>query len=62
MKSLLDMLAGMTDVEVRTADAAIAVGDIMGFCRRQLSSYKVPASIDLVTGIELTPGGKVRHG
>lgn len=50
------------EVQLREANAAVAREDIMAFCRRRLSSYKAPASIDLVAEIHLTPSGKVRHG
>ena len=35
---------------------------ILEFCRRRLTNYKVPASIELVGEVEVTPSGKVRHG
>ncbi len=36
--------------------------ELAAFCRRRLSSHKVPASIDFVEQLPLTPSGKVRHG
>jgi len=50
------------DVQLREDRPQLALEEILAFCRQQLSSYKVPASITLVTEIELTPSGKVRHG
>ena len=50
------------EVQLREARQTLAPEEILAFCRKQLSSYKVPASIALVTEIELTPSGKVRHG
>lgn len=50
------------EVQLRAARPTLATEDLLAFCRRQLSSYKVPASITLVAEIELTPSGKVRHG
>lgn len=50
------------EVQLREARLTLATEEILAFCRRQLSSYKVPTSITLVNEIELTPSGKVRHG
>jgi long-chain acyl-CoA synthetase len=50
------------EVQLREANAPVATEDILAFCRRRLSSYKAPASIDLVAEISMTPSGKVRHG
>ena len=50
------------EVQLRAACSTLATEDLLAFCQRQLSGHKVPASITLVTEIELTPSGKVRHG
>jgi long-chain acyl-CoA synthetase len=50
------------EVQLREANSTAATEDILAFCRRRLSSYKTPASIDLVAEIGMTPSGKVRHG
>ncbi len=36
--------------------------EILRFCRHRLSSHKVPASLEFVSELDLTPSGKVRHG
>ncbi|HEY5909105.1 MAG TPA: AMP-binding protein [Verrucomicrobiae bacterium] len=50
------------DVQLREGRLPVGTEDLLAFCRRRLSGYKVPASIALVEEIELTPSGKVRHG
>jgi len=50
------------EVQLREPGVTVATEAILGFCRRQLSGYKVPASLELVSAIDLTPSGKVRHG
>jgi long-chain acyl-CoA synthetase len=45
------------------SSAAPATGeDILAFCRRRLSSQKVPVTIEFVPEISMTSSGKVRHG
>jgi acyl-CoA synthetase (AMP-forming)/AMP-acid ligase II len=36
--------------------------EIIAFCRRRLSSQKVPATLEIVAEISTTTSGKVRHG
>jgi acyl-coenzyme A synthetase/AMP-(fatty) acid ligase len=36
--------------------------EIIAFCRKRLSSQKVPATLDIVAEISTTTSGKVRHG
>jgi acyl-CoA synthetase (AMP-forming)/AMP-acid ligase II len=50
------------DVQLRPGQTATAPEDIIAFCRRRLSSQKVPASLDIVAEISTTSSGKVRHG
>jgi len=50
------------DVQLRPGQAAATVEDILAFCRRRLSSQKVPASLAIVAEISTTSSGKVRHG
>jgi acyl-CoA synthetase (AMP-forming)/AMP-acid ligase II len=50
------------DVQLRSDSAPTVTEDILAFCRRRLSSHKVPTSLDLVAEISLTSSGKVRHG
>jgi acyl-CoA synthetase (AMP-forming)/AMP-acid ligase II len=49
-------------VQLRNGSSATTSEDILAFCRRQLSSHKVPTSLDLVAEISMTSSGKVRHG
>ena len=49
------------EVQLRPGQAATPE-EIIAFCRRRLSSQKVPASLDLVAEISTTSSGKVRHG
>jgi acyl-CoA synthetase (AMP-forming)/AMP-acid ligase II len=49
-------------VQLRPDCAPTSIEDILAFCRRRLSSQKVPSSLDLVADIPLTSSGKVRHG
>jgi len=50
------------DVQLRPGQAVTTVEDILAFCRRRLSSQKVPASLEFVAEISTTTSGKVRHG
>jgi acyl-CoA synthetase (AMP-forming)/AMP-acid ligase II len=49
------------DVQLRPGQAATSE-DIIAFCRRRLSSQKVPATLEMVAEITTTASGKVRHG
>jgi len=50
------------EVQLREGSSQTASEDILSFCRRRLSSHKVPTSLDLVPELHLTSSGKVRHG
>ena len=50
------------DVQLRPGQAATTSEDIIAFCRRRLSSQKVPATLEMVAEITTTASGKVRHG
>jgi acyl-CoA synthetase (AMP-forming)/AMP-acid ligase II len=50
------------EVQLRNGDQPAVAEDILSFCRRRLSSHKVPSSIEMVSEIALTSSGKVRHG
>jgi acyl-CoA synthetase (AMP-forming)/AMP-acid ligase II len=50
------------EVQLRSGSPQTTVEDILSFCRRRLSSHKVPTSLDLVAELNLTSSGKVRHG
>jgi acyl-coenzyme A synthetase/AMP-(fatty) acid ligase len=49
-------------VQLRGGSAPATREDILLFCRRRLSNHKVPASLEVVSELDLTPSGKVRHG
>jgi acyl-CoA synthetase (AMP-forming)/AMP-acid ligase II len=50
------------DVQLRPGQAETAPEDIIAFCRRRLSSQKVPATLEIVAAVSTTSSGKVRHG
>ena len=50
------------EVQLRHDSVAPNLDDILSFCRRRLSSHKVPTGLEVVTDIALTASGKVRHG
>jgi long-chain acyl-CoA synthetase len=50
------------EVQLRGDPAQTKAEEIIDFCRRRLSSQKVPASLEFVTEISMTTSGKVRHG
>jgi len=50
------------DVQLRRGGPPTTREDLLSFCRRRLSNYKVPTSLELVAELNLTPSGKVRHG
>jgi acyl-CoA synthetase (AMP-forming)/AMP-acid ligase II len=50
------------DVQLRQGVPAATREQILAFCRQRLSNYKVPNSLELVTELNLTSSGKVRHG
>lgn len=50
------------EVQLRPGHAAITGEEIIAFCRRRLSSQKVPATLEIVGEISTTTSGKVRHG
>jgi long-chain acyl-CoA synthetase len=49
------------EVQLRPGHQATSE-DIIAFCRKRLSSQKVPASLEIVSEISTTSSGKVRHG
>ncbi|HUC84934.1 MAG TPA: AMP-binding protein [Candidatus Acidoferrales bacterium] len=49
------------DVQLRPGQTTTPE-DIIAFCRRRLSSQKVPATLEMVDEIRTTSSGKVRHG
>lgn len=50
------------EVQLRDAGAPLNPEDLLSFCRRRISSYKVPSSVEFVGDLLVTPSGKVRHG
>ena len=50
------------EVQLRNGNSQASSEDILAFCRRQLSSHKVPTSLEFVAEISMTTSGKVRHG
>ncbi|HEX7571254.1 MAG TPA: fatty acid--CoA ligase family protein, partial [Verrucomicrobiae bacterium] len=50
------------EVQLRNGSSPTTSEDILAFCRRRLSSQKVPASLEFVAEISMTTSGKVRHG
>jgi acyl-CoA synthetase (AMP-forming)/AMP-acid ligase II len=50
------------EVQLRPGNGDASREDILSFCRRRLSSHKVPTSLDLVAELEVTSSGKVKHG
>jgi acyl-CoA synthetase (AMP-forming)/AMP-acid ligase II len=50
------------EVQLRSGQATATGEDIIAFCRKRLSSQKVPATLEIVAEISTTTSGKVRHG
>ncbi len=52
------------EAQLRNGSSGVAVtGDeLLTFCRKRLSSQKVPVSVEFVSEIAMTSSGKVRHG
>ena len=50
------------EVQLRNGSSPNTSEEILAFCRRQLSSHKVPTSLEFVAEISMTASGKVRHG
>jgi acyl-coenzyme A synthetase/AMP-(fatty) acid ligase len=50
------------EIQLRNGSSPTTTEDILAYCRRRLSNHKVPASLDFVPSLDLTPSGKVRHG
>ena len=50
------------EVQLRNGHSETVSEDILAFCRRQLSSHKVPTALEFVAEISMTSSGKVRHG
>ena len=45
-----------------SSGAAVTGDELLTFCRKRLSSQKVPVSVEFVSEIAMTSSGKVRHG
>lgn len=43
-------------------DAAVSSREVIAWCRKSLSAYKVPARVRFVDSLELTASGKVKRG
>jgi long-chain acyl-CoA synthetase len=50
------------EVQLRDGNLPAASEDILAFCRRRLSSQKIPMSLEFAAEISMTSSGKVRHG
>jgi acyl-coenzyme A synthetase/AMP-(fatty) acid ligase len=50
------------EVQLRHGHGQTPNEDIIAFCRKRLSSQKVPATLEVVAEISTTTSGKVRHG
>ena len=50
------------EVQLRPGHPQTRSEDIIAFCRKRLSSQKVPATLEIVAEIPTTTSGKVRHG
>jgi acyl-CoA synthetase (AMP-forming)/AMP-acid ligase II len=50
------------EVELRSGRTSAIREELLTFCRRRVSSHKVPTSLDFVQELSLTSSGKVRHG
>ncbi len=50
------------EIQLRNGSSPDTSEEILTFCRRQLSSHKVPTSLEFVAEISMTTSGKVRHG
>ena len=50
------------EVQLRPGSVPPTGEEILAFCRRQLSSHKVPTSLEFVAQVSMTTSGKVRHG
>ena len=50
------------EVQLRNGSSPNISEEILAFCRQQLSSHKVPTSLEFVSEISMTSSGKVRHG
>jgi acyl-CoA synthetase (AMP-forming)/AMP-acid ligase II len=50
------------EVQLRHGSPPPTREELLRYCRRRLSDHKVPASLEFVSQLDLTPSGKVRHG
>ncbi|MDE3066079.1 MAG: acyl--CoA ligase [Verrucomicrobiota bacterium] len=50
------------EVQLRNGGSPAMSEEILSFCRRRLSSHKVPGALEFVAEIRLTASGKVQHG
>jgi long-chain acyl-CoA synthetase len=48
--------------EVQLRNGTVTGEELLTFCRKRLSSQKVPVSVEFVPEIAMTSSGKVRHG
>lgn len=54
--------AVFAEIQLRPDHTADQAEDILTFCRKRLSSQKVPLQLDFVAAVSMTSSGKVRHG
>lgn len=52
------------EAQLRNGNGAAPVTseDVVTFCRRRLSSQKVPVTVEFVPEVKMTSSGKVKHG
>jgi len=50
------------EVQLREGAPSLSKENLLLYCRQRLSNHKVPASLDFVAALDLTPSDKVRHG
>lgn len=50
------------EVVLKDPDAPVDAEDLIRFCRKRLSTYRVPHSVVTVNSIETTASGKIRRG
>lgn len=50
------------EIQLRNGSPPATSEEILAFCRRRLSSHKVPTSLDFVAELTMTSSGKVKHG
>jgi fatty-acyl-CoA synthase len=50
------------EVQLRPGHSQTTSEEVIAFCRKRLSSQKVPATLEIIAEISTTTSGKVRHG